>query len=175
MADMTRNASEPRDAFAAGTPCESLGSRALEDAKEVSGELLGAVRDSATDLLNEQRRRASDEIVAVGEALRQSGEALDRDAGLGVGRYADMAARAIGDFADRVRTRSWSEVAADIEEFGRRWPAAFIATAAAIGFVGGRVLLSAPPGAAEPEPPRAMPGVGVAAEPAAPVAPRERG
>ncbi|HTV87743.1 MAG TPA: hypothetical protein VME41_01895 [Stellaceae bacterium] len=130
----------------------------------MGSELLTAMRDSATNLLDEQRRQAADEIVSIGDALRQSGDALEHKAGLGVGRYADEAARAIDDFAGRVRSSSWSEIAADVEDFARRWPIAFLAAAIAVGFVGGRLLLSAPPKPREPDLPRALPGTAVAVE-----------
>lgn len=119
--------------------------RALEDAKEVGTELLGTARESVVNIIDDQRKRAADQIVAMGEALRRSAEPFDRDIGLPIGQYADEAARRIGGFAETIRTRSWSQLAGDVEDFARDWPIAFMAAAVGIGFVGGRLLLSAAP------------------------------
>jgi len=114
---------------------------ALGDVKEIGTELAGAMRDSATSLFEEQRNRAADGIAALGDALRQSARALDQSGGT-MGRYADQAAQQVGDFASTLRDRSWNEVVTDVEDFGRRWPLAFIAAAVGAGFVAGRFLMS---------------------------------
>lgn len=114
---------------------------AIGDVKEIGTELASAVRDSATSLFEEQRNRAADEIAAVGEALRQSARALDKSGG-SVARYADQAAQHVGDFATTLRDRSWNEVAADVEDFGRRWPLVFMAAAVGVGFAAGRFLMA---------------------------------
>ena len=122
---------------------------ALSDVKEIGTELAGAVRDSATSLFEEQRNRAADEIAALGKVLRQSARALDENGGA-VARYADQAAQQVGDFASTLRTRSWNQLAGDVEDFGRRWPLAFIAAAVGVGFVAGRFLMAS--AARSPEP-----------------------
>lgn len=114
---------------------------ALGDVKEIGTELASAVRDSATSLFEEQRNRAADEIAALGEALRQTARGLDQSGG-SVARYADQAAQQIGDFAGTLRNRSWNELAADVEAFGRRWPLVFMGAAAGLGFVAGRFLMA---------------------------------
>jgi hypothetical protein len=117
------------------------GGGALGDVKEIGTELASAVRDSATSLFEEQRNRAADEIAALGEALRQSARSLDQNGGT-VARYADQAAQQVGNFASTLRTRSWNEMAADVEDFGRRWPLAFMAAAIGVGFAAGRFLMA---------------------------------
>jgi hypothetical protein len=124
---------------------------ALGDVKEIGTELASAVRDSATSLFEEQRNRAADEIAALGQALRQSARALDQSGG-SVARYADQAAQQIGDFATTLRGRSWNEMAVDVEDFGRRWPLAFMAAAVGVGFAAGRFLMAS---AGRSEPPSA--------------------
>jgi hypothetical protein len=105
-------------------------------------ELIGAVRDGATSFLEEQRSRAAKEIAALGQALRESAQCLDRAGSLGVGRYANDAASEIEQFADRLRTRPLNMMADDVEDFARRWPAAFMAAAVGIGLLAGRFLVS---------------------------------
>src|ERR1051326_4212528 len=54
------------------------GSRAVEDAKEMGTELIGAVREGATSFFEEQRNRAASEIAALGDMLRRSARSLDQ-------------------------------------------------------------------------------------------------
>ena len=122
---------------------------ALSDVKEIGTELAGAVRDSATSLFEEQRNRAADEIAALGKVLRQSARALDENGGA-VARYADQAAQQVGDFAGTLRTRSWNQLAGDVEDFGRRWPLAFMAAAVGVGFAAGRFLMASAVRSPEP-------------------------
>src|SRR6186713_307595 len=102
MADTMRTttASPIRGTTAAVSPEGRQRERAagvLGDAKEIGTELASAVRGSATSLFEEQRNRAADEIAALGETLRRSVQSLDNSDGT-VARYADQAARQIGDF-----------------------------------------------------------------------------
>ncbi len=120
-----------------------VANKAVEDAKELGNELLAVMRDSANTMLDQQRSRAADQIAAVGDVVRRSAESLDKQAGLGVSDYAETAAQQIENFARAVRERSWSEIAGDIEDFARSWPMAYLATAVALGFVGGRLLFAA--------------------------------
>jgi len=147
MADITRNttASPIRGTTAQVSPGEHHDERPsggpLADAKELGTDLVAAVRDSATSLFEEQRNRAADEIAALGQALQRSAQSLDQGGGT-VARYADDAARHIGDFATTVRNRSWDELTGDVEAFARRWPLAFMAAAVGVGFAAGRFLMA---------------------------------
>lgn len=118
------------------------GSRAVEDAKEMGTELIGAVREGATSFFEEQRNRAASEIAALGDMLRRSARSLDQTGSTTIGRYAEDAAGEITQFADRLRTRSLGMMADDVESFARQWPVAFIAAAVGVGFLAGRFLVS---------------------------------
>jgi len=118
------------------------GSRAVEDAKEMGNELVGAVREGATSFFEEQRDRAAGEIASFGEMLRRSARTLDENRSTTVGRYAEEAAEEITQFAARLRNRSLGMMAEDVEDFARRFPAAFMAAAVGAGFLAGRFLIS---------------------------------
>jgi len=163
MPETTPNPSQPKTAASRATPSgptrneqpreekrdDSRGdqsmSQTVEDAKQMGNQLLSAARESVTGALDEQRGRAADQIATIGGALRRSAESLDREAGVPISRYADEAAQRIEDFAELVRERSWNQLARDAEDFARDWPWAFLGAAIGIGFVAGRVLLSAAP------------------------------
>jgi hypothetical protein len=118
------------------------GSRAVEEAKEMGTELIGAVREGATSFFEEQRNRAASEIAALGDMLRQSARCLDQTNATAIGRYAEDAASEITQFADRLRTRSLGMMADDVEAFARNWPAIFVTAAVGAGFLAGRFLVS---------------------------------
>jgi hypothetical protein len=121
-------------------------------AKDFGTELLGAVRDSATALVDEQRHRAANEIGGFGEVLRRSVQALDHRGATAVARCTDESGRQISQFADRLRRRSLAGLTADLEDFARRWPFPCIAAAIGVGFIAGRFLMSSAPGPATSQP-----------------------
>jgi hypothetical protein len=116
--------------------------RVVETAKNMGNQLIGAVRDQATSLVDEQRGRAADQIASMAGMVRNSVQSLDRESAGAICQYADDTARAIDNFADRLRTASWGELADEVEDFGRRWPMVFMASAIATGFIAGRFLIS---------------------------------
>ena len=126
----------------AGNTHGDPGRGVVDDAKEMGTELIGAVRDGATSFLDEQRHRAAKEIAALGGALRQSARSLDQTSLSGIRPYADEAASEIEQFASRLRTRPLNMMADDVEDFARRWPAAFMAAAVGLGVLAGRFLVS---------------------------------
>lgn len=116
--------------------------RVVETAKNMGNQLIGAVRDQATSLVDEQRGRAADQIASMAGMVRNSVQSLDRESAGAICQYADDTARAIDNFADLLRTASWGELADEVEDFGRRWPMVFMASAIATGFIAGRFLIS---------------------------------
>src|SRR4029079_2014523 len=88
-----------------------LSGNAMSDARKVGSELVGAARDSAVSLIDAQRGRAADQIVAVGDALRRSVESLESTSAGSLAQYVTQAADQISGFSDTVRDRSWSELA----------------------------------------------------------------
>ena len=121
-------------------------------AQDFGTELLGALRDSATAFVDDQRNRAANEIDAFGEVLRRSVQTLDHRETTAVARYADESARRISRFADRLRRRSLAGLTADLEDFVRRWPLACIASAIGVGLIAGRFLVSSAPDPANKNP-----------------------
>jgi hypothetical protein len=116
---------------------------AFGDVKEIGTELAAAVRDNATSIFEEQRDRVADEIAALGTVLQNSVKSLDPNGTTGsVARSVDGTAQQIGDFAEKLRQRSFGEIAGDVEGFARRWPMAFFASAIGIGFIAGRFITS---------------------------------
>jgi hypothetical protein len=116
--------------------------RMIETAKNMGNQVAGAVRDQATSLLDDQRNLAADQIVTVAGMVRNSVQSLDRQSAGAICRYAEDTAHQIEDFADGLRNRSWDELASDVEDFARRYPGVFMASAIGLGFIAGRFLVS---------------------------------
>ena len=116
--------------------------RMIKSAKKVGNQLIETVRDQAVSLLDEQRSHAADQIASVADMVRNSVRSLDQEGGGAVRRYTEDTARAIDDFGETLRDRPWGELARDVEDFARRWPMAFMASAIAAGFIAGRFFVS---------------------------------
>ncbi len=137
MAETTQSPTIP--SYRPSDDASAAAERVLAEAKSIGSELMAAVSDSANALYEEQRNRAADEIGAVGDVLRRSVQSLDQPGGV-VARCGDEAARQLNDFAARLRGRSWGELTADIEDFARQYPLAFIGAVTGLGFIAGRLL-----------------------------------
>jgi hypothetical protein len=147
--EMRETTGSVSEAVSPGAPPQhrpaDLAARALDDVKDLGTGLLGAARDSAVALLDEQRYRAAKEVAALANVLHSSVAALDEAGGPTVARYAEEAARRVDGAAGKLRDSSWSELSAELEAFARRWPLAFLAAALGAGVVAGRILFAAPP------------------------------
>jgi len=114
----------------------------IENAKNMGTQIIGTVRDSATSMMDEQRNRAADQIASIAGMVRNSVQSLDRQSAGPICKYADDTARQIDSFAETLRSRSWGELASDVEDFARRWPVVFMASAIGAGALVGRFLVS---------------------------------
>ena len=133
-------------------PEEPLAADALARAREFGTELGGALRDSATALLDEQKIRTASEIAALGEVLSRSVQSLDRRGRENVAGYGAAAARQLSQFADRLQRRPLGTLTGDIEDFARRSPFAFVVSAIGVGLIAGRLLVSSASRLAEQDP-----------------------
>lgn len=127
-----------------GTPSiEQMTTEFTARAKEIALELLGALRDCALSLVDEQKTRAVNEVAALGDVLHRSVQSLDDgDRATYVARYADEAAQQIRQFADGLRRRSLAEIGADLSNLAERWPLSFMAASVGVGLIAGRLLAS---------------------------------
>jgi hypothetical protein len=125
---MTDSADAPLSEFSAVEPANGIHS------------LIGRVRETAATQLTWQKNRATDGLVAVAQAVRQSMRPLrDREHDV-LAQYVERAADRIDGFSRRVRQKDIAELARDVEDLGRRQPAIFLGGALALGLVGARVF-----------------------------------
>jgi hypothetical protein len=129
--------------FAASRPAGD-GPNSVQDFSQIGADLMDALGDRAEAIVTEQKTRAASEVAALATMLRNAAQSVGPGNRGAISDYATEMAGEIDRFADRLRSSSWRALAADVEEFGRRWPALFMASSAIAGFVLGRVLTSPP-------------------------------
>ncbi len=107
------------------------------EAKAQTQQLLDQVRSEASEQASAQQKRAASGLRSLGEEL---GSMAEQSSGSGIA--ADLARQA----SDRARSAAtWLEsrepgdVLSEVADFARRRPGTFLAAAAAVGFLGGRL------------------------------------
>lgn len=110
---------------------KASGDRMLEDAK-------AKVMDAA----DSQRRRAAEAVGGVAGALHRAAGQLKPENET-MGRYTDMAAERLDQFAGYLRGANWSDVVSEAEDLARRQPVWFIGGAMAAGFLAARLIKNA--------------------------------
>jgi hypothetical protein len=124
-----------------------------EQAKQQSQQLAQQARQQASQLANRgteqaksqlasQKHAASQRMVPIQSALRESAQQL-RNQGQGqVGDYAEKAADQVERFSTYLRQTEVDEIMDEVRGFARRRPGLFLGSAAAIGFFATRFLKS---------------------------------
>jgi len=136
-------------AGAAGAEARDVAGDVREEAKAVASEAgtqVHNVVDSTRSALRTQARRnterASGALGDLGSQFRALAEG-DREGAGALGRYADEAGARLRSVADRLNSKGFDGVVDDVQAFARRRPGAFLAIAAATGFVAGRLFRGA--------------------------------
>jgi hypothetical protein len=146
-----------RGAHAAGQAATDVKDTAAEQAQRVAGEAKAQARNVAADVkdrLGQQARSQNDRLVG---SIRQTADQLDEmrgdrgdsPAAAVVSRVAE-GGRQLADYLDRNGPEG---VLQEVQDFARRRPGAFLATALAAGFVVGRLgksVAKADPDAGKP-------------------------
>ena len=156
--------SDWKDAAATASETPAGSGTRREDARSLLGEFVDAAGAAVVALLDEQKERAAARVATVGEAMRRAGQSLDTPETPTLARYTLDAAVRIDVLSASIRERSWEHLASDTAALARRRPTLFIAGAAALGFLIGRLI--SPPSrqipaarSVEPAQPMAVPPV----------------
>ncbi len=129
------------------------GTQATEQARQQSQQLAQQARQQASDLANRgteqaksqlanQKHDASQRLVPVQTALRETAQQLRKQGQGSVGQYADRAADQVERFSTYLRQTDVDEIMDEVRGFARRRPGLFLGSAAAIGFFATRFLKS---------------------------------
>jgi hypothetical protein len=136
-----------------GSSMQGGGGQATEQAKQQSQQLAQQARQQASDLasrgteqlkgqLANQKRNASQRVVPIQSALRETGHQLRNQGQEPVADYVEQAADQVERFSTYLRETHVDEIAEEVRGFARRRPGLFLGSAAAIGFFATRFLKS---------------------------------
>lgn len=92
--------------------------------------------------VTEQKTRAADKLSGVAQSLLTSSQQLRNDGNEDVSRYIERAADQVDRLANYLQRADVHQVMDQVEGFARRQPAAFMASAFAVGFLASRFLKS---------------------------------
>lgn len=117
---------------------ESLSQAARQQASTVWQD----TRESVRSAVREQQQAAAAGVGDFAGALRHAARELDGQAKGSTARLADRAADGLERLSASLRSKDLDTMVGDIENFARREPALFLASAVAIGFLAVRFLKS---------------------------------
>jgi hypothetical protein len=137
----------------ADTGSGSQSGQAAEQAKQQTQQLAQQARQQAGDLANRgteqakgqlanQKHEASQRMVPLQTALRETAQQLRKQGQGSVGNYADRAADQVERFSTYLRETDVDEIMEEVRGFARRRPALFLGGGAALGFFATRFLKS---------------------------------
>jgi hypothetical protein len=111
-------------------------------ARQQASELASRTTEQAKSQLTNQKHNASQRMVPIQSALRESAQQL-RNQGQGqVGEYAEKAADQVERFSTYLRQTEVDEIMDEVRGFARRRPGLFLGSAAAVGFLASRFFKS---------------------------------
>lgn len=132
---------------------DGRGGQATEQAKQQTQQLARQARQQASELANRgneqvksqlanQKHVASQRMVPVQSALRETAQQLRKQGQGNVGQYADRAADQVERFSGYLRETEVDEIVDEVRGFARRRPSVFLGSAAVLGFLATRFLKS---------------------------------
>ncbi len=117
-------------------------SEVVDQAQNTARQVSAQAKQSATSRLESQKERAVDSLVTVAHALRQTGQHLNEQDQGTFATYIEQAAERVEGLTNHLRAKDVTQLLAETQDFARRRPAMFLGAALALGFAGGRFLMS---------------------------------
>ncbi len=131
-----------------------------QQARQQASQLANRGSEQVKSQLDNQKHQASQRMVPVQSALRETAHQL-RSQGQGpIAQYVDRASDQVERFSGYLRETEVEEITEEVRGFARRRPALFLGSAALVGFLGTRFLKSSSQeasSAASDEPVTALP------------------
>ena len=118
------------------------GQQLAQQARQQAGELANRGSEQVKYQLTNQKHEASQRMVPVQTALRETGQQLRKQGQGSVAQYADTAADQLERFSGYLRETEVDEIVDEARGFARRRPAVFLGGAVALGFLATRFLKS---------------------------------
>lgn len=112
------------------------------EAQEVLSRVTDVARNRVVSTLEDKKGLAADGLGGVAEALRETTETFRQKEVPAVAPVIETAAERVEQLSDYLRSADIGELADEVSRFASRRPAAFLAGAFALGFLGARILLA---------------------------------
>lgn len=119
-----------------------------EDLNEVwqfADEQTEQAKAAANRAVEEEKNVAARQLSGVATAIEKVGNELEQSDQRALGRYAKQIGTSLQGFARQAEGRDLGEIAAMVEDFGRKQPLAFLGMAAIAGLAASRFLIASPP------------------------------
>lgn len=121
-----------------------------DQAKSTAGQAFGVATKRATEVLDEQKGTVAGGLTTVADSIKQVGENLNTAEEPNkitetAAKYTNSLAEQIENISGYFERKDVREMARDVENFARRYPAYFIGGAVALGFLAARFLKSSNP------------------------------
>jgi hypothetical protein len=118
------------------------GQQLAQQARQQAGDLANRGTEQVKSQLANQKHDASQRMVPIQTALRETGQQLRKQGQGSVAGYADKAADQVERFSAYLRETEVDEIVDEARSFARRRPAVFLGGAVALGFLATRFLKS---------------------------------
>jgi hypothetical protein len=113
-----------------------------QQARQQAGELANRGNEQVKSQLANQKHDASQRMVPIQSALRETAQQLRKQGQGSTAQYADKASDQVERFSGYLRETDVDEIVDEVRGFARRRPALFLGSAAALGFFATRFLKS---------------------------------
>lgn len=128
------------EARTAAEEIKSEASRELDKAKSEISAGMHRAQDEARGFASDQKDYAAEQLGSIAEAVTRVSEELEQQNQVSLARYARQISNGMRGLSDTARDSSVDELVQKAQSFGRRNPAAFLGTAALLGFAASRFL-----------------------------------
>jgi hypothetical protein len=118
------------------------GQQLAQQARQQAGDLANRGTEQVKSQLANQKHEASQRMVPVQSALRETGQQLRKQGQGSVAGYADQAADQVERFSGYLRETDVDEIMDEVRGFARRRPGVFLGGTVALGFLATRFLKS---------------------------------
>jgi hypothetical protein len=124
------------------------GQQFAQQARQQAGELANRGSEQVKSQLANHKHEASQRMVPIQTALRESAQQLRKQGQGSVAQYADKASDQLERFSGYLRETDVDEITDEVRGFARSRPVLFLGSAIALGFLGTRFLKSSSQGGA---------------------------
>lgn len=117
-------------------------SASLGDVQQQAGALITNAREQAVGQVASQKAQLARTLGVLAGALQQAGQQVREQEPGPVADYVDAAANQVARLSTTLEEQDFPQLLQTVKQFGQRQPGLFLATVAALGFAGVRIMKS---------------------------------